>query len=227
MGEYYKWVNVDRKEYLSPMDFDLGLKSHESIWRGNALLCALRELLSREWSGDHIFFLGDYIDIPADTENETLRILYRQSPASDAFTFLERAEDFVFDNYRNVSALFRAAEAEARPEIDFYLEDVGSGCPEAHNEYGVNTEHPFEGLFLREGKDFRFTVDHTKRVCYSFEETRILQSDGSENTNADPLPMLMGFGQTWGTGVWVGDVVGVSEELPEGYEVLKEIRLDW
>jgi len=227
MGEYYKWVNVDRKEYLSPMDFDMGNKSHESMWRGNVLLCALRELLSAEWSGDHVFFLGDYIGIPADTENETLRILYRQYASSGVGAYLECAENFVFDHYRNISALFRAAEAEVRPEISFYLEDVGSGVPEVHNEYGVNVERPFEGLFLREGRDFRFTVDHTKRVCYSFEETRILQLDGSENTNADPLPMLMGFGQMWGTGIWVGDVIGVSDELPGGYEVMKEIRLDW
>lgn len=29
MGEYYDWVNVDRKEYISPCDFDFGNKKHE------------------------------------------------------------------------------------------------------------------------------------------------------------------------------------------------------
>ena len=30
MGEYYNWVNVDRKEYICPADFDLGNKLLES-----------------------------------------------------------------------------------------------------------------------------------------------------------------------------------------------------
>ena len=77
MGEYYDWVNVDRKEYISPVDFDYGSKRYESMWeRGNSFLCALRELLSKEWAGDHVLFLGDESPIPADTENETLRIIY-------------------------------------------------------------------------------------------------------------------------------------------------------
>ena len=53
MGEYYDWVNVDRKEYINPNDFDFGNKKHESMGRGNVFLCALRELLSKEWEGVH------------------------------------------------------------------------------------------------------------------------------------------------------------------------------
>ena len=30
MGEYYDWVNIDKREYISPSDFDLGNKIHES-----------------------------------------------------------------------------------------------------------------------------------------------------------------------------------------------------
>mgnify|MGYP001772577394 FL=1 len=46
MGQYYCWVNVDKKEYLCPADFDLGNKLHESMSADNALLRALLELLS-------------------------------------------------------------------------------------------------------------------------------------------------------------------------------------
>lgn len=31
MGEYYNWVNVDKKEYISPSDFGYGSKFHESL----------------------------------------------------------------------------------------------------------------------------------------------------------------------------------------------------
>ena len=50
MGEYYDWVNVDRKEYISPNDFDFGNKRTESLVRRNVFLCALRDLLSKEWA---------------------------------------------------------------------------------------------------------------------------------------------------------------------------------
>lgn len=56
MGEYYRWVNVDKKEYLCPSDFDYGSKLHESMHKRNAVLCALRELLSSDWKNDRVFF---------------------------------------------------------------------------------------------------------------------------------------------------------------------------
>ena len=29
MGEYYNWVNIDKKEYITPRDFDYGNKFWE------------------------------------------------------------------------------------------------------------------------------------------------------------------------------------------------------
>lgn len=31
MGEYYRWVNVDKKEYICPEDFDYGSKFGASM----------------------------------------------------------------------------------------------------------------------------------------------------------------------------------------------------
>ena len=73
MGEYFDWVNVDKKEYLCPNDFDLGNKLHESAFAGNDLLEALYDRLSSEWKGDMIIFLGDEIDISKDENNPALR----------------------------------------------------------------------------------------------------------------------------------------------------------
>ena len=30
MGEYFSWINLDRKEYISPSDFEIGNKSHSA-----------------------------------------------------------------------------------------------------------------------------------------------------------------------------------------------------
>lgn len=38
MGEYYDWVNVDRKEYICPSDFGMGNKLLESSNRHNSLV---------------------------------------------------------------------------------------------------------------------------------------------------------------------------------------------
>jgi len=29
MGEYFNWINLDKKEYISPGDFDIGYKGYE------------------------------------------------------------------------------------------------------------------------------------------------------------------------------------------------------
>lgn len=223
MGEYYNWVNVDKKEYICPNDFDLGNKRTESIGRRNDLLCALRELLSKEWRGDHVFFMGDEKLIQEDDANETLQILYHHTVQCD---YTGNAFDTVYETYKNISGLFRAAEAEVRPEIGFYLDDLGSDNIMI-NEYGVDPEHPFEGLFLRNGRDFRYTLNHTKKICYAFEETKILHLDRTENDNVDPLPLLMGYGRCMDTGSWLGDIIGVADEKPDGYTLLETIYLDW
>lgn len=69
MGEYYDWVNVDKKQYLCPCDFNLGSKYMESAWWDYNILGALYSLLSKEWKGDRVLFLGDYFTV---TENEKL-----------------------------------------------------------------------------------------------------------------------------------------------------------
>lgn len=223
MGEYYNWVNVDKKEYICPNDFGFGNKKTESLVRRNAFLCALRELLSKEWKMNHVFFMGDEKQIPEDTANETLRILYSHTADHN---YPGAAFDTVCETYKNISGLFRAAEAEVRQEIEFYIDDLKRGYMSA-NEYGIDTERPFEGLFLRNGQDFRYTINHTKKVCYSFQVTKILHLDGTESDYADPLPLLMGFGRSMSTGPWLGDIIGVADEMPEGYTLLEAIYLDW
>lgn len=40
MGEYYNWINVDKKEYICPGDFDYGNKFHESMHKDSIPLHA-------------------------------------------------------------------------------------------------------------------------------------------------------------------------------------------
>ena len=55
--------------------------------------------------------------------------------------------------------MFNAAVEEVRNEISFYVEDVKAGTFDMpHNEYGIDVDHPFEGLFFRESMNFKYTI---------------------------------------------------------------------
>lgn len=222
MGEYFCWVNVDKKEYLCPNDFDQGNKCRETVHRENPLLNALYELLSDEWSGDRVMFLGDECDLAEKPEYEILRSL------TDGINHYEKSNyfDTMVENYRNVSCLFEAAEEDVRPEILRYIEDLKLGNASI-NEYGVKTESPMEGLFCRKGMTFRYIINHTKKLYYSCALTKILYMDRTESHHVDPLPVLLGCGRSVETGLWVGDCISAADEVDDTYILLEEISLDW
>jgi len=224
MGEYFDWVNVDKREFISPSDFDYGNKFHETVHKNSVPLLVLHSLLAERWAGDHILFLGDECNVPDEPSNYVYRILTEQYNAypDGGYTW-----DMVFDTYRNVSGFFKESESVVRPEIGYYLEDLRNHEENAHNEYGVNVDHPYEGLFTMTGKRYPYVLNHTKRIGYSLEETKILYLDHMESDYADPLTILLGFGQSCDPGIWIGDIIGVAERIPEGYALLNEIFLDW
>lgn len=225
MGQYYCWVNVDKKEYLCPADFDLGNKIHESMGADNDLLRALWELLSAEWKGDRLVFLGDECDALDEVSNEVLDVLVKHQAESGISGYLF---DNVYETYRNASGLFKSAEESVRDEIAFFLNVVRSDSPISPNVYGVDINDPYRGLFLRNGRSFKYIINRTKKVCYSHEGTKILLSDNSELDHADPLPVLMAYGgRRCDVGEWLGDIIDVSDTLPDGCKLLTEIHIDW
>jgi len=224
MGEYYNWVNVDRKEYICPADFDYGNKSHESCHREGEVLRALRDLLVNEWRGCRIFWMGDECGLPENINNELFSIIKRHCDeigcSGDMF-------DTVCETYKNMSGLYKSAEKDVREEIGFFLAEIARGNKHERNEYGINPDNPYEGLFLRNGRDSKYIINFTKKVCYSFGETKILYKNGDENDYADPLHILLGYGRVMDPGEWLGDIVGVSDELPDDIIVLYTVTLDW
>lgn len=225
MGEYYNWVNVDKKEYICPADFDYGNKLHESMHRDSILLFALHSLLMDLWKGDRILWFGDECSVPEQSSNNVIQLLYDQSVAfgssGDAF-------DMICESYRNVSCFFREAEKDVRKEIGCYLDEYKeTGRLERFNEYGIELDNPFDGLFFMIGKRRKYIVNHTKKMYYSLDETDILFQNHIKNDFADPLPLLLGYGRTREPGEWIGDIIGVSDQRPEGYLLIKEIYVDW
>lgn len=78
MGQYYKIINLDKKEFLNPWKLDSGAKAWEQLanpWPGRALLTLVLsspeprgggdlgddEIIGR-WAGDRIIMVGDYAE---------------------------------------------------------------------------------------------------------------------------------------------------------------------
>ncbi len=92
MGQYYKIVNIKKKQYISPYTFGDGSKLMEFSMSANGVLAGLAILLSDgngrgggdlnsnnsivgSWSGDNIVIAGDYAD-DGKWVKETDRNLY-------------------------------------------------------------------------------------------------------------------------------------------------------
>lgn len=62
MGQYFKFVNFDKKEMISPYDYDNLAKVMEHSYQGNKFLAAAEKLIKTDWAGDRVLYLGDYVD---------------------------------------------------------------------------------------------------------------------------------------------------------------------
>lgn len=228
MGEYYSWVNVDRKEYIDPSYFGYGSKFHESMHKDSIPLHALHTLLLDEWKGNRILWLGDECKVSDKSSNKVIQRLYEQSVefGSPGCLF-----DVINEMYKNVSGLFKESEEDVREEIGFYLEKyahfLNHGGEEPLNEFGVSLKSPYEGLFHKTAKRCKYMINYSKKIYYSLDETTIRFQDHTINDFSDPLPLLMGYGRVTEPGEWLGDVIGVSDQCPEGYLLVKELYVDW
>ncbi|MBP3595919.1 MAG: hypothetical protein J6J60_00745 [Clostridia bacterium] len=57
MGQYYKVINIDKKQYMRP---EMGLKLMEWSYSKNLMVLNIMKKLANEWKGDRVFVVGDY-----------------------------------------------------------------------------------------------------------------------------------------------------------------------
>lgn len=64
LGQYYLVVNLDKKEFLAPLDYENGAKLMEHSYIGNNFLKAVEFLLSEKgsWYKTRLVWAGDYMD---------------------------------------------------------------------------------------------------------------------------------------------------------------------
>lgn len=180
-------------------------------------------MLSERWKGDHIAFLGDEFSVSSQETNEVLRMLYEQSIE---LGYGGDITDMMIDEYRNVSCLFMAAEKEVREEIGYYLEDL-KDTSTGLNYYKIDPSDPYKGLFLMTGREYVYTINYSKGIYYSFAKTKFINIDKTEEGKCDPLPLLLRYGRASEPGLWLGDIIGVSDTAPEDFRLIKVMHMNY
>lgn len=66
----------------------------------------------------------------------------------------------------------------------------------------------------------------TRGICYSLKETKIYSLNHEERDHMNPLPFLMCYGRMTDPDTWLGDIIGVADEIPNGYTLHGEICID-
>ena len=128
-----------------------------------------------------------------------------------------------------MSCQFKGTENEVISEINMFLGDrLHPSTFEYVNEYCVDPGDPFNGLFFRSGKPFRYIINETRKTCYSLDTTLFYGDNDMVYNDSDPLPLLMRFGRVSDPGLWLGDIILVADRIDEKkYTLLDRMRLDW
>jgi hypothetical protein len=69
MGQYYKLVNFDKREFVESWPLDCGAKLMEWSYCRAGMACALMNLIAGSWKGDRVYAVGDYADLEYSNEN--------------------------------------------------------------------------------------------------------------------------------------------------------------
>lgn len=204
MGQYFEWVNYDRREIIDTDVWDCGVKLHESAFVGCEMTDAALTMLAGDWAGDLVVFLGDY----ASFENET-------NPARRRIELLLNggfSDDYTYD-FTDVTGRFDYVET---------LED------KSHWVYGNGVEEHYEdytGPYDVHLERFRYVANETRREFLDRSRTavRYIRPNTGDIVRYDPFPQLM-CSEVYDPdldevdGAWFGDFVRPSHEAPgDGY----------
>jgi hypothetical protein len=134
MGQYYKIVNVKKKQYITPHTFGDGAKLMEFSMSANGVLAGLAILLADgngrgggdlhsenpivgSWAGDNIVIAGDYADngnfLPADKQDVNLYSVTTEEGEDISLKVLDALCDdrYYFEEFRKHRASWSSNDA--------------------------------------------------------------------------------------------------------------------
>jgi hypothetical protein len=193
MGQYYKPINIDKKQYVYSHDFGNGLKLMEHSYVGNHFVNAVESLLCEggAWHGDRIVWAGDY----ADPEKGARAKRYKDS-SGQMKSFKPNLFDLIDDGVKK--------EMRIKPDM---TEKNHRFVINLDTKQFVDTEKvPLTDVYTDEhGKEWPFTI-HPLPILTCEGNGR----GGGDLHKEDPL-----------VGTWARQRVVVSDTKPEGFKELK------
>lgn len=146
MGQYYKIVNLKKRQYITPYTFGDGSKLMEFSMSANGVLAGLAILLADgngrgggdlhsdnkivgSWAGDNIVIAGDYADtgkfLPVDKIDRNLYGVLEDEGEDISLKVLDALFDdrYAFDDFRKTNTRF--ADDEVKELIEKKLKEKG------------------------------------------------------------------------------------------------------
>ena len=216
MGEYYDFVNLDKKEYLSPSPFGSGNKLFECTHVDDEFINCAYTLMNNEWKNDTVLFLGDESNLNSNGNCIIQKIIdkYGKNPIDD-----------VWEEGVNISRLFKVVEKEMTgPNAIYYSENKLLEVNYINKVYKIK-EYSREFIF------FRYVINHTKGQYID----RNKLGDCGRIYYLDPFPMLIGVGRHSEydypnfrksyMGMWIGDDIELTNNPDfKDYEDISHIE---
>jgi len=202
MGQYYKPVCIDSREYMYTHDYDSGLKLMEHSWILNDFVWAVEGLLTPKgrWCGQRIVWAGDYMD-------EKLFIDMNSSES-------QRIIDHIWKE--NLEQKEEHRRYKSREEVGFTLYHFAS---EAYRKIKPAFVNMLEARFF-------FINNINKEV---FVDKRECPEDDGWIIHPLPLLTCSGNGRGGGdyrgdnphVGTWAGDRIIITKEPMKEYKEFK------
>ncbi len=215
MGQYFNWVNFDKREYIDTAPWPNGQKLVECTYLGCEETDAALTMLAGEWAGDLVAFMGDYCHFENETHPGRREVELRLG----GMIF----DDFLFDTCTDICGRFDYVGNH--PEARRYVEHG--------DDYSME---PYEGPFDIAIHSYRYIVNVSKREFVDRFRTAVRYIDGSTGriVRYDPFPQLM-CSETNGleypdeiNGLWFGDIVRPTDEHPgSGYRAVAQDYSYW
>ena len=214
MGQYYKIINIDKKEFMRSWDYGCGAKLMEHSYmgddgKGNNFSGAFIQLLMGDWYRDSVVLCGDYADEEYMLDNYTdlWELLTEKNP------WLRNRKEYDGKYY---SRSLYDCDDEDLGDIG-YKKLTGIEQTDKCPRYALNfNKHEYVDLYNPSLKAWDYTDEETgeKRTVLIFALNLLLAVGnglgGGDYSGEDE--QLVGH--------WAGDSIGLEDEIPDGFTEL-------
>ena len=121
MGQYYKFINIDKKEKCDKNKFPLKLTEHSYV--GNGYCNDILTLLSNKWKGDRVIHVGDYADMNDETTTQEVakKIITSNNLKTSIYNWGDTFDNLIVESNNKIRYVYNHSKKEY---IDLYNQPI-------------------------------------------------------------------------------------------------------